>query len=177
MTIRSTNIRAEILGMLFGNTELSLTFKTLYYEKIIFNTRHFRRLFGTVSAHTVSKSSRTSNSFVFNEQGIEFAIFKDGQFDFNVLRQRQAILVNFQTKRHKYQFQYRIRLCSAYVQYDHYGAVIQIENTPIYYDYYGRISQAGNVHVNYDYRGRVSWIGRMRISYDRLQQCHAEMGM
>ena len=50
---------------------------------------------------------------------------------------------------------------SAYIQYDHYGAVIQIENTPIYYDYYGRISQAGNVHVNYDYRGRVSWIGNM----------------
>jgi|TARA_B110001469_G_scaffold126723_1_gene145178 hypothetical protein len=123
-------------------------------------------LFGTVSASTVSNQSRTSNSFVFNEQGIEFAIFNDGQFDFNVPRQRQNFIqfsnhnglnISFNTG-----YDY-----SAYVQYDSYGAVIQIENTPIYYDYYGRISQAGNVHVNYDYRGRVSWIGNMRINYDR----------
>ncbi|MDB4290049.1 hypothetical protein N9887_03125 [Flavobacteriaceae bacterium] len=122
-------------------------------------------LFGTASASTVPNQSRTSNSFVFNEQGIEFAIFKDGQFDFNVLRQRQnsiqfsnhnGINISFNTG-----YDY-----AAYVQYDNYGAVIQIENTPIYYDYYGRISQAGNVHMNYDYRGRVSWIGNMRINYD-----------
>ena len=113
-----------------------------------------------------SNESAPNNSFVFNEQGIEFAIFKDGQFDFNVLRQRQnfiqysnhnGINISFNTG-----YDY-----SAYVQYDNYGAVIQIENTPVYYDYYGRINQAGNVHVNYDYRGRVAWIGNMRINYDR----------
>ena len=128
-------------------------------------------LFGTVSASTVSNHTRTSNSFVFNEQGIEFAIFNDGQFDFNVLRQRQnsiqfsnhnGINISFNTG-----YDY-----AGYVQYDNYGAVIQIENTPIYYDYYGRISQAGNVHVNYDYRGRVSWIGNMRINYDRYNNSH-----
>ena len=122
-------------------------------------------LFGTVSANTVSSHYNNDNSFVFNEQGIEFAIFKDGQFDFNVLRYRQVaarfsnqsgINISFNTG-----YDY-----GAYIQYDSYGAVIQIENTPIYYDYYGRISQAGNVHVNYDHRGRISWIGGMRISYD-----------
>ncbi len=130
-------------------------------------------LFGTVSANTFPNHTRTSNSFVFSEQGIEFAIFKDGQFDFNVLRQRQnfiqfsnhnGINISFNTG-----YNY-----NAYVQYDNYGAVIQIENTPIYYDYYGRISQAGNVHVKYDYRGRVSWIGNMRINYDNYNnsQCN-----
>ena len=128
-------------------------------------------LFGTVSASTASNQSRTHNSFVFNEQGIEFAIFKDGQFDFNVLRQRQnsfqfsnhnGINISFNTG-----YDY-----AAVIQYDNYGAVIQIENTPIYYDYYGRISQAGNVHIRYDYRGRVSWIGNMRINYDRYNNSH-----
>ena len=123
-------------------------------------------LFGTISASTFPNHTRNNNSFVFIEQGIEFAVFKDGQFDFNVLRQRQnsiefsnhnGINISFNTG-----YNY-----DAYVQYDTYGAVIQIENTPIYYDYYGRIIQAGNVHVNYDYRGRVSWIGNMRINYDR----------
>ena len=122
-------------------------------------------LLGTVSAHTDSSHYNNGNSFVFNEQGIEFAVFKDGQFDFNVLRYRQAsacfsnqsgINISFNTG-----YDY-----GAYIQYDSYGAVVQIENTPIYYDYYGRISRAGNVHVNYDYSGRVSWIGGMHISYD-----------
>ena len=123
-------------------------------------------LFGSAFASVVSNHSRTHNSFVFNEQGIELAIFKDGQFDFNVLRQRPNF---FQFSNHNginisfnsgYDY-------SAYVQYDHYGAVIQIENTPICYDYYGRISQAGSIHIRYDYRGRVAWIGNMHINYDR----------
>lgn len=134
--------------------------------KKLFLTLVTLALFGSLAASTVPNHLRNSNSFVFNEQGIEFAIFNDGQFDFNVLRQRQnfiqfsnhnGINISFNTG-----FDY-----SASIQYDSYGAVIQIENTPIYYDYYGRISQAGNVRVNYDYRGRVSWIGNMRINYDR----------
>tara|TARA_B110000967_G_scaffold209272_1_gene264687 strand:- start:5374 stop:6345 length:972 start_codon:yes stop_codon:yes gene_type:complete len=150
--------------MLFGSTELSLTLK-LCIMKNLFLTLVSLALFGTVSAHTVSSHNNSDNSFVFNEQGIEFAIFKDGQFDFNVLGYRQAnarfsnrngINISFNSG-----YDY-----AAFIQYDSYGAVIQIENTPIYYDYYGRISQAGNVHVNYDYRGRISSIGGMRISYD-----------
>ena len=134
--------------------------------KKLFLTLVTLTLFGSAFASVVSNHSRTHNSFVFNEQGIEFAIFKDGQFDFNVLRQRQnfiqfsnhnGINISFNSG-----YDYR-----AYVQYDHYGAVIQIENTPVFYDYYGRISQAGNVHIRYDYSGRVAWIGNMHINYDR----------
>ena len=123
-------------------------------------------LFGTISASTFPNHTRNNNSFVFNEQGIEFAVFKDGQFDFNVLRQRQNSIQFSNHKGINISFNTGYNY-DAYVQYDSYGAVIQIENTPIYYDYYGRIIQAGNVHINYDYRGRVSWIGNMRINYDR----------
>jgi hypothetical protein len=134
--------------------------------KKLFLTLVTLTLFGTLGASTVPNHLRTNNSFVFNEQGIEFAIFYDGQFDFNVLRERQnyiqfsnhnGINISFNTG-----YDY-----SAFIQYDNYGAVIQIENTPIYYDYYGRIIQAGSVRINYDIRGRLSWIGNMRIHYDR----------
>ena len=152
--------------MLFGNTELSLTFLKRCIMRKLFLTLVTLTLFGSAFASVVSNHSRTSNSFVFNEQGIEFAIFNDGQFDFNVLRQRQNF---FQFSNHNginisFNSGYNY---SAYVQYDHYGAVIQIENTPVFYDYYGRISQAGSIHIRYDYRGRVAWIGNMQINYDR----------
>jgi hypothetical protein len=152
--------------MLFGNTELSLTFLKRCIMRKLFLTLVTLTLFGTVSASVVSNHSRTSNSFVFNEQGIEFAVFNDGQFDFNVLRQRQNFiqLSNHNGINISFNSGYNY---SAYVQYDNYGAVIQIENTPVFYDYYGRISQAGSVHVRYDYRGRVAWIGNMQINYDR----------
>ena len=122
-------------------------------------------VFGTVSAHSDSNPYNTNHSFVFNEQGIEFAIFKDGQFDFNVLRYRQASAQFTNTNGLKISFNTGYDY-AAYIQYDSYGAVIQIENTPIYYDYYGRIRQAGNVHVYYDYSGRVSRIGGLYIHYD-----------
>lgn len=133
--------------------------------KKLFLTLASITLFGTVFATPFPNQSRSNNSFVFNEQGIEFAVFKDGQFDFNVLRHCQnlnrysnhnGINISFNTG-----YDY-----GAYIQYDTYGAVIQIENTPIYYDYYGRISQAGTVHINYNHRGNVSWIGGMNIRYD-----------
>jgi hypothetical protein len=133
--------------------------------KKLFLTLASITLFGTVFATPFPNQSRSNNSFVFNEQGIEFAVFKDGQFDFNVLRHCQGlnrysnhkgINISFNTG-----YDY-----GAYIQYDTYGAVIQIENTPIYYDYYGRISQAGTVHINYNHRGDVSWIGGMNIRYD-----------
>ena len=130
-------------------------------------------VFGTVSAHSDSNFYNTEHSFVFNEQGIEFAIFKDGQFDFNALRYRQASARFTNTNGLKISFNTGYDY-AAYVQYDSYGAVIQIENTPIYYDYYGRIRQAGRVHINYDYRGRVAWIGNMQINYDRynISRCN-----
>ena len=128
-------------------------------------------LFGTVYATPFPNQSRSHNSFIFNEQGVEFAIFKDGQFDFNVLRFRQG--------RNGYSNHHGINISfntgydyGAYIQYDNYGAVIQIENLPIFYDYYGRISQAGTVHINYDYRGQISWIGGMNIRYDHYNNAH-----
>ena len=109
------------------------------------------------------------NSFIFVEQGVEFAVFPDGQFDFNVLRNNRAfaayadfgnVSVSFNSG-----FDY-----NAFVQYDDYGAVIQVEHVPIYYDYYGRIVQAGNVRIFYNNFGFVRRIGGLYVHYNRFNQ-------
>ncbi|KQC33699.1 hypothetical protein AAU57_10440 [Nonlabens sp. YIK11] len=106
-----------------------------------------------------------SNSFIFTEGGIEFAVFPDGQFDFNFLDYgpRFGANVNIGNVNVSFNTGYDY---DPYVQYDTYGAVIQIENTPIYYDAYGRIIQAGDVFINYN-NGYVRNIGNLYVNYSR----------
>ena len=75
------------------------------------------------------------NSFIFVEQGVEFAVFPDGQFDFNVdsygpnfsaYADLGGVGISFNSG-----YSY-----DAYVQYDDFGAVVQIENVPIFYASY-----------------------------------------
>ena len=45
------------------------------------------------------------------------------------------------------------------------GAIIQIEDVPVYYDVYGRIIQAGEVEISYRNRA-ISRIGGLHIYYN-----------
>ena len=113
------------------------------------------------------------NSFIFVEDGIEFAVFPDGQFDFNVLGYgpRFSAYADFGGASISFNTGYSY---DAYVQYDDYGAVIQIENVPIYYDYYGRITRAGNVRINYNGYGYVTRVGGLYVhynAYNRFSHC------
>ena len=98
-----------------------------------------------------------NNSFIFVENGITFSVFPDGEFDFyidNLVNgSRNGITFNSG-------FDY-----SPYAQYDDYGAVIQVENIPIFYDYYGRVNQIGDVDINYR-NGRVRRLGGMNVFYN-----------
>mgnify|MGYP001170113120 FL=1 len=105
------------------------------------------------------------NAFIFVEDGIEFSVFPDGQFDFNLLRGNSRLNVSIGSPNVNISFNSGYDY-NAYVQYDEYGAIIQIENTPIYYDYYGRIVQAGNVNINYNNHGYVSRVGGLYIHYN-----------
>ncbi|RMZ50726.1 hypothetical protein EB822_06900 [Flavobacteriaceae bacterium PRS1] len=109
------------------------------------------------------------NSFIFVEQGIEFAVFPDGQFDFNVNRYGPdfGVQANFGNVNISFNTGYNY---NAYVQYDDYGAVIQIENVPIYYDFYGRISRAGSVYISYNSYGYVNRVGGLYIYYNRYHR-------
>jgi len=109
------------------------------------------------------------NSFIFVEQGVEFAVFPDGQFDFNVrdYGPNFSAYADFGNVNISFNTGYSY---DAYVQYDDYGAVIQIENVPVYYDYYGRIIQAGNVHIRYNNFGRVVRVGGLYVHYNRYNR-------
>ena len=101
---------------------------------------------------------RYNDSFIFVENGITFSVFPDGEFDFyienRVQGRRDGITFNS-----GYDY-------SPYAQYDDYGAVIQVENVPIYYDYYGRVTQIGDVDISYA-GGRVHRLGGMYVYYNR----------
>lgn len=103
-------------------------------------------------------------SFIFTENGIEFSVFQDGQFDFYLPNYGPNINVGFSTSNVSFSFNTGYNY-SPFVQYDSYGAVIQIENTPIFYDHYGRVNQIGNVWIDYNYRGLVTQIGGLQVFY------------
>ncbi|WP_051205328.1 hypothetical protein [Salinimicrobium xinjiangense] len=117
---------------------------------------------------TVENFDRPNNgdAFIFVERGVEFAVFPDGQFDFffnprgNFNRIPSHINYSFNSG-----YNY-----GPFVQYDDYGAVIQIETVPVYYDYYGRIIRAGRVNIGYNAFGMVNRIGNMFLHYNYYNQ-------
>lgn len=109
------------------------------------------------------------NSFIFVENGIEFSVFPDGQFDFNILRYQPDLAISIGNRNANITFNSGFNY-NAYVQYDEFGAIIQIENTPIFYDFYGRVVQAGNVNIFYNNFGRINRIGGLYIHYNRFNR-------
>ena len=105
------------------------------------------------------------NSFIFVEAGIEFSVFPDGQFDFYA--QAFGPNINFGIQNRNVNFSFNTGFdYNPFVQYDTFGAVIQIENTPVFYDFYGRVSQIGNIFINYNGFGRVNRIGGLNLFWN-----------
>ncbi|MDT8416534.1 MAG: hypothetical protein RQ864_01880 [Lutibacter sp.] len=107
------------------------------------------------------------DSFTFVERNVTFAIFQNGEFDFyiNTRNQRSGLGVNYQGNGVNISFNSGYDY-DAYVQYDDYGAIIQVEDIPIYYDYYGRVNKVGNTRITYD-SGRLVRVGGLHVYYDR----------
>jgi len=109
-------------------------------------------------------------AFIFVEGDVEFAVYTNGEFDFYYNPQFNGHSGNYISSPREnisYNAGYNYDL---YVQYDDYGAVIQIEDVPVYYDYYGRIIQAGNVYINYNSHGNIVRVGNMHVRYNRFNQ-------
>ena len=113
--------------------------------------------------------TRPNDAVIFVEDGVEFAVFPDGQFDFFFNPRRNGFNVNVVSPNVNISFNSGYNY-DPYVQYDDYGAVVQIERVPIYYDYYGRIIQAGNIVMNYDHRGRLNRVGGLHLHYNLFGQ-------
>ena len=119
---------------------------------------------GMNAATTNAEYNNNEQPFVFVESGIEIALFKDGQFDFNVLRPNVGVQINTRFLDFSFNGGHNY---DTYVQYDDYGAVIQVENTTIDYDYYGRVNRIGNIHMYYNHNGLVNRIGNLSVGYNR----------
>jgi hypothetical protein len=120
---------------------------------------------GFSNAENNSRNRNYTNNFIFNQDGIEFAVFPDGQFDFNYLQDRNSTNLYVNTGNLQVSFNTGYNY-NRLVQYDSYGAVIQIEETPVFYDSYGRVNQIGEVFINYR-GGYINRIGNMNVFYNR----------
>jgi len=101
--------------------------------------------FANSNSNTYSSYYNNQETFTFVERGITFSIFENGEFDFYINPRRGTnIDVDLDGVSLSYNSGYNY---DAYIQYDDYGAIVQIEGTPIYYDSYGRISRAGDVRI------------------------------
>jgi len=117
----------------------------------------------TLEDKVVINTYRYGNSFIFVENGVTFSVYPDGEFDFYIDNQVNVGLrgrvgnvgVTFNSG-----FNY-----NPFVQYDDYGAIVQVENVPVYYDFYGRVSQIGGVDVWYR-NNRVRRIGGLNVFYN-----------
>ncbi|PCH51047.1 MAG: hypothetical protein COC22_05545 [Flavobacteriaceae bacterium] len=103
------------------------------------------------------------NSFTFVERGITFSVFQNGEFDFYI-NQFNDINIGYRNNNVNVSYNSGYNY-DTYVQYDTYGAIIQIENTPIYYDYYGRVDRIGNINLNYQY-GKLARLGGLYVHYN-----------
>ena len=105
------------------------------------------------------------NSYIFVEGEVEFSVFPDGQFDFIYIGPQKGTQVTINSPNVNISFNSGYNY-DAFVQYDDYGAVIQVENVPIFYDEYGCIIQAGNVDIRYNDR-RIVRVGGLHVMYNR----------
>lgn len=118
------------------------------------------------ASNTEAASNRAfsySNAVIFVENGITFSVFPDGEFDFFIDNpsylgasyRNNGVSISFNAG-----FDY-----NPWVQYDDYGAVVQIENTPVYYDFYGRVTRIGGINVYYN-GPRISRVGGLYVYYN-----------
>lgn len=96
------------------------------------------------------------NSVNFEERGVAFFIFTNGEFDFS-------------THYNDYYYDYngnRVRRASNIRIYrDYRGRIVRIGNSFVNYDNYGNVTRIGNVFMRYN-RGKLTSVGNLKVSYD-----------
>ena len=127
----------------------------------------------------ISKHYRYAQPIVFVERGVEFSVFPDGSFDFDVLHEtyyngsnsrRTAVNASYATRNLHVQYTSG-RYNRPMVIKDRFGNITRIGNTPIYYDCMGDVTQIGSVDIDYR-RGNktVSRVGGLRVNYNHWGQ-------
>ncbi len=87
-----------------------------------------------------------NNAVNFFENGIEFFVFTNGDFDFDINTNRRTRIIR-----------------------DFRGRIQRIGNVRLRYDFRGNVTRIGNIRINY-FRNRLTNVGNLRIRYDRWGQ-------
>ena len=101
-------------------------------------------------------------SFNFMEENVHFMVYQNGEFDFFIEQPGVTVGVNLGNVNITFNSGFNY---DPFVLYDDFGAIIQIEDIPIYYDYYGRISRIGNTYIRYRNR-RLIQFGGLYVHYN-----------
>jgi len=118
----------------------------------------------TVNSEESIFYGNNGKSYIFVVQNVEFSVFPDGQFDFTYIGDYNNTNVTLSSPTVNISFNSGYNY-DMFVQYDEYGAVIQVENIPVYYDEYGRIAQVGEVEIRYSNR-RIVRVGGLYVHYN-----------
>ncbi len=102
----------------------------------------------------------------FNERGVKFYIFLDGEMDFDIHANDYGTTTEYyyRGKRNKSRTSHTNRATK--VVRDYRGRVIRVGRVFINYNYSGKISRVGSVSIRYN-RNTMTNIGNMRLRYDR----------
>jgi hypothetical protein len=108
---------------------------------------------------------------VFNERGVEFYVFADGQIDFNTVPSANtADTYYYKGRRTTVNTTYGApgvnNNAGVRIEHDAMGRVRRVGNVFLNYDMYGRIKRIGSVYMSYN-RYALEQVGGLRILYDR----------
>ncbi|WP_166966315.1 hypothetical protein [Yeosuana marina] len=126
-----------------------------------------------------TKYYRYAQPIVFVERGVEFSIFPDGSFDFDVLHntyynnsntRRTTINAGYATRGVQVRYT-SVRSNAPVIVKDRFGKITRVGNSPIYYDRMGDVTQIGSVDIDYS-RGNkiVAKVGGLRVNYNHWGQ-------
>lgn len=145
------------------NTIIMKNLKTLILFLFIGLTANVAK---ATSPEAANYTKYDGKAYIFIENGVEFSVFPDGQFDFVYVGPQNSTEVVISTPGVNVSFNAGYDY-EAYAQYDDYGAIIQVEDVPVFYDEFGRIIQAGTVDISYRNR-RLVRVGGLNIFYNNF---------
>ncbi|MGY5351182.1 hypothetical protein ACXGQW_01200 [Wenyingzhuangia sp. IMCC45533] len=119
--------------------------------------------FTFTSLYAANQNSKYEQPFVFVEKGVEYAVFKNGEFDFNILNNSSSQVYS-RARNLNISFNSGCNY-TPYVQRNRYGDVTAINRTNIFYDGFGRVIQIGNISIDYNRYGYLCAIGGLYINY------------
>lgn len=114
-----------------------------------------------------------SQPFQFNERGVAFFVFPNGEFDFNTHPnyyrgngRRTSVNTTYGAPgRRKGHYNHYYNNPGVRIEHDNLGRVRRIGNVFINYDRSGRVKRVGSVYVRYHHR-LLKQIGGLRVTYD-----------